>query len=429
MGIDELTKVGCGAAFLWSRLPDDGSPASFIHRCFQRETWRRSGTRARLQLLAGLLAWPFVVFTLIGFFSWHNAAAIRRRNGKGVIRQAREQLALAAGRAILPPWYYIFELYEEEKRQRAGCYLHRFETKRAIYDWLRDCNGGLPVPAVRSTEFLRNKALFPQRCSAFGLPAAPVLMVLENGRVMQPSGHDAVLPKHDIFVKPLYGTSGKGAERWEYLGEARYRNSQGSPATEAELLAHLRALTVVRGRGHIVLPRLVNHPDLADLSNGALTTVRLMTCRNEVGAYEVTNAVFRMAQGRNSAVDNFHAGGIAAKVDIHTGELGRAVDGAMAMGCATGWCDKHPDTGGQILGRQLPRWQEILNLVRRAHTLAFADQVVIGWDVALVSDGPLLIEGNKGPDVDLIQRSHGVPLGDARLGELLAFNLRRAFDS
>jgi hypothetical protein len=41
----------------------------------------------------------------------------------------------------------------------------------------------------------------------------------------------------------------------------------------------------------------------------------------------------------------------------------------------------------------------------------------------------LLIEGNKGPDVDLIQRSHGVPLGDARLGELLAFNLRRAFDS
>jgi hypothetical protein len=154
-----------------------------------------------------------------------------------------------------------------------------------------------------------------------------------------------------------------------------------------------------------------------------------MTCRNEVGAYEVTNAVFRMAQGRNSAVDNFHAGGIAAKVDIHTGELGRAVDGAMAMGCATGWCDRHPDTGGQILGRRLPRWQEILDLVRRAHTLAFADQVVIGWDVALVGDGPLLIEGNKGPDVDLIQRSHGAPLGDGRLGELLAFNLRRAFDS
>jgi hypothetical protein len=143
----------------------------------------------------------------------------------------------------------------------------------------------------------------------------------------------------------------------------------------------------------------------------------------------VTNAVFRMAQGRDSAVDNFHAGGIAAKVDIDTGELGRAVDGAMAMGCATGWCDEHPDTGGQILGRRLLCWQKILDLVRPAHTLAFADQVVVGWDVALVSDGPLLIEGNKGPDVDLIQRSHGVPLGDGRLGELLAFNLRRAFGS
>src|SRR5262245_54097945 len=100
MGIDELTKVGCGAVFIWSLLPDDGSPASFIHRCFLREVRRQSSTRARLQLLAGLLAWPVIVMFLIGFFSWHNAAAIRWRTGKGAIRQAWEQLALAAGRAI-----------------------------------------------------------------------------------------------------------------------------------------------------------------------------------------------------------------------------------------------------------------------------------------------------------------------------------------
>src|SRR5262249_7631793 len=148
------------------------------------------------------LAWPVIVISLIGFFTWHNAAAIRWRTGKGALRQAWEQLALAADRAILPPWYYIFELYEEEKRQGAGRYLHRFETKRAIYDWLRDCTGVLPVPAVRTPEFWRNRALFPQRCRSFGLPAAPVLMVLENGRVVQPSGNDAALPKEDIFVKP-----------------------------------------------------------------------------------------------------------------------------------------------------------------------------------------------------------------------------------
>jgi hypothetical protein len=63
-------------------------------------------------------------------------------------------------------------------------------------------------------------------------------------------------------------------------------------------------------------------------------------------------------------------------------------------------------------------------LVTRA-LAAFADRVLIGWDVAIMSDGPELVEGNGGPDLDIIQRTHRAPLGDARLGELLAYHLRR----
>jgi len=62
-------------------------------------------------------------------------------------------------------------------------------------------------------------------------------------------------------------------------------------------------------------------------------------------------------------------------------------------------------------------------LARRAHTTAFADHVVIGWDIAILSEGPCLIEGNKGPDLDLVQRSHAEPLGNTRLGVLLAYNM------
>jgi hypothetical protein len=38
---------------------------------------------------------------------------------------------------------------------------------------------------------------------------------------------------------------------------------------------------------------------------------------------------------------------------------------------------------------------------------------------------PRLVEGNKGPDLDLTQRSHVEPFGNARFGQLLAYNLRR----
>ena len=70
-------------------------------------------------------------------------------------------------------------------------------------------------------------------------------------------------------------------------------------------------------------------------------------------------------------------------------------------------------------------WDEVCDLVRRAHS-AFHDWVVIGWDVAITADGARLVEGNSGPDIDLIQRPLRTAFGDARLGELLAYHLSRS---
>ncbi len=153
-----------------------------------------------------------------------------------------------------------------------------------------------------------------------------------------------------------------------------------------------------------------------------------MSCRNEQGEFEVTNAVFRMAQNSTVVVDNFHRGGIAANVDIHTGELGRATCGAWGS-TVDGWYEQHYETGAQILHRKLPCWPELIDLVRHAHGSAFSDQVVIGWDVALLDSGPCMIAINKAPDLDMIQRIGRGPVGNERLGKLLAFNLRRTVEA
>jgi len=421
---EDIVKAGSGAVVVWGLLPEDGSPSTFIHRCFSREAWREAGLQGRLELCAGVLAWPFIMPAVIAVFTWYNGGWVKKRTGKGILRQMSEQLMLAAAHALLPPWYYIFELYRDDNRRRAGEYLNRFETKRFIYPFLRKYNGGLPVPAVRSTECLSDKALFADRCRQHGLPAVSALKVFENGRVVRSEGSEADLPEFDLFVKKLRGTGGRGAERWEYQGGGLYRDHTGAILSAKALIERLAASTVDK-RGCVVLPRLVNHPDIADLSNGALATVRVVTCRNERDEYEVTNASLRMAQGSASIVDNFHAGGIVARVDLPTGVVGPATDGAMALGPGRGWCDTHPDTGAPIAGRTLPYWPETLDLARRAHSLAFPDHVVIGWDIAILADGPRLVEGNKGPDLDLVQKSHRGPLGNARLGELLAFHLRR----
>ena len=423
MRAEEIVKFASGAAVTWPLLPHDGTPAGLFHYCCRREMWRESRPWKRVGLVVTLLAWPVLIPILISFYTWHNGAGVRHRHGKSIARQMWEQTLVAVKDSTLPPWYYIFELHDDEKRSRAGEYLHRFETKRFAYEFLRRYDGGRPVPASRSTYFLSSKALFTERCREYGLSVVPILLQIQDGKVQGDTLSKATLPRTDLFFKLVRGTGGNGAERWVHLDGDRYQDVHGTTLGENELLQRFKMLSLKRRKGYVVQPRLVNRPDIADLSNGSLTTVRVVTCRNQQGEYEATHAAFRMAQGKTSVVDNFHAGGILSKVDLQTGELDRATDGAMALGPGTGWCEYHPDTGGRILGRKLPLWGEVLDLARRAHTTAFADHVVIGWDIAILSEGPCLIEGNKGPDLDLVQRSHAEPLGNTRLGVLLAYNM------
>jgi len=180
---------------------------------------------------------------------------------------------------------------------------------------------------------------------------------------------------------------------------------------------------VSRTEPYLVQQRAQNHPLIADLSNGALNTVRMISCLDEQEQPEIIGAVLRMAVGRNVTVDNVHAGGIAAPIDLERGLLSRAT--YMGIDSSEGWIDRHPVTGATITGRALPNWQELCDLVRRAHS-AFQDWAVVGWDVAIMGDGPRLVEGNSGPDIDLIQRPLRMAFGENRLGELLAFHLRQS---
>lgn len=131
-----------------------------------------------------------------------------------------------------------------------------------------------------------------------------------------------------------------------------------------------------------------------------------------------------MPRSPDVVVDNFHAGGIASAVDLTNGELGTATD--MGLTADSRWWGHHPTTGAEIVGRVLPHWSAVVALGLAAHRL-FPDQVAIGWDIAILEGGPCLIEGNKSPDLDIIQRTTGVPAGNSRLGRLLARHMKHAF--
>ena len=382
------------------------APAEYLHRYYAYRYWRLPF--GPLKALVAAVVWPLALAVAIVIFTRRNGRAIAERTGVSVSAQLWGQVEMAARYAIAPFWYYMFELYLPERKKQAALYLTAHETIGPAYSVLQ------PPPGADGMD---DKIWFAEHCHTMGVRAVPVLMHFSKGMLQPLKGGSAVLPDGDLFVKPRSGSGGHRMERWDFLGEARYRNAHGEVLTRAQLMDKLKQQSLKDD--FLVQPRLANHPALDDISNGALATVRLLTCRNEAGRAEATNAAFRMAIG-NSVVDNFHQGGLATAVDMKTGVIGIASD--IGISPQVGWRDTHPVSGARFAGRTLPHWPEVVALAVKAHE-AFPERVVVGWDVAMLADGAMIIEGNGKPDLDIHQRAERAPAGGSRIAMLLRFNV------
>jgi Sugar-transfer associated ATP-grasp len=302
---------------------------------------------------------------------------------------------------VVAPWYYVLPLHRDGAR-RAPTFLQRCETKRGIYALLKGENQSP----------LGDKKAFAERCTAAGIRCVTCELTVDSREV-----DPAALPDCDLFIKPLIGCGGKGAERWDRAGNRTWSNGMLVLGDRA-LLDHLRG----KRRPLIIQKRVQPHPALEPLSSGAVPTVRAITCLDEQGRPEIVAAVFRMSIGANRTVDNIHAGGLACAVSLEDGALGVASN--LGSDARLGWRSHHPTTGARIEGTCLPFWDQVKALAVQAHE-AFADRVMIGWDIAIAEDGPIVIEGNRGPDMDLMQRF--MEFGfchEHRLTELIAHHLR-----
>ena len=187
---------------------------------------------------------------------------------------------------------------------------------------------------------------------------------------------------------------------------------------DRELVDRLRS----KGEKLVVQRRIRPHPTLEPLTSGALPTVRALTILDEDGWPEIVAAVFRMSTGKNRTVDNIHAGGLACAVALREGVLGLASN--LGSDARLGWHSHHSTTGAPIQGKRLSFWSEVKALAERAHEVV-EGRLVLGWDIAITEHGPIIIEGNRGPDMDLMQRFMDVGFCQShRFGELIAHHLR-----
>jgi hypothetical protein len=175
----------------------------------------------------------------------------------------------------------------------------------------------------------------------------------------------------------------------------------------------------------VLQERLQNHRALEPLTLGALCTARMMTYRMPGEAPRLLVACYRMPVGDLPA-DNYSQGGLVADIDLETGRLGNALRQDEQRIVVP--VDRHPSTAAPIQGHQLPWWPEAVRLVVEAHAAA-GRMVFVGWDVAFLAGGPVLVEANLVPGSKLIQMPSGVPLGETPWVACVNAHLRATFGS
>lgn len=194
----------------------------------------------------------------------------------------------------------------------------------------------------------------------------------------------AFLDRHDVcMVKPYDGLGGKGIYKC-YAKDVTDRKALFDDCVANRMFVE----ELVR-----------QHPQMNEMCAKSVNTMRIITF-NDHGKPEVLWICLRVGNGHND-VDNFSAQGMAAKVDIQTGRVvGNAVNGENEE------FTHHPVTGMQFDGFQIPCFEEAKELVKKA-SLESDKILVVGWDVAISENGPVVIEGNRRPGLGIVQQVEG----------------------
>ncbi len=263
--------------------------------------------------------------------------------------------------------YYIFEMYDLNFKQRKTIMTRGINNK-----YIKKLNNpNFWYIFDLKDEFNRRYRKYLKRDWLFLEKEADFYQFIKN--------------KEYIIAKPRNGTCGHGIEK---IKIADYDN----------LFSYLveKNLTVIE--------ELVNQHDLINkLHPYSVNTLRMITIFD--GDKAKLAAVY-MRIGNGNHVDNFNSGGMVVPVDIKSGEiLYPAYDKAKNL------YERHPETGHVIKGFQVPLFQEAVKMVEEVAKI-IPEVGIVGWDVAITNEGPLLIEANNFPGHDIYQlpphRTNGI---------------------
>jgi alpha-L-glutamate ligase-like protein len=196
----------------------------------------------------------------------------------------------------------------------------------------------------------------------------------------------------DFVIKPAQGSGGNGIIVIAGRSGSNWRGIGGRIYTAFDLRKHISDIifgvhSLDQRDSAIIESRIVQHADMQLLSPLGLADVRIILC-DHVPILSMTRLPTRLSDG---------------KANLHQGALGVAIDifsGVTVSGLFKGKpVEIHPDSGIPLLGRTVPFWPEVMALARLA--ARSVPLKYLGVDISIAPDGPLLLEINVRPGLEI----------------------------
>ena len=134
---------------------------------------------------------------------------------------------------------------------------------------------------------------------------------------------------------------------------------------------------------------IIQHPDVSAIYPYSINTLRIHTCIYKSGQIGLVSTYMRFGS-KGSYVEGGGLGTIYIDVDMNSGRLGPCARKNFEWGGDI--YTHHPDTGYMFAGFEVPYLVDALKMAKSA--AGFLPYRLVGWDIAIAEEGPILIEGN-----------------------------------
>lgn len=191
----------------------------------------------------------------------------------------------------------------------------------------------------------------------------------------------------DLFLKPIDGIGGYGCIllNKNKLEEQIMKNGD----------------QILSGN-YIHQEKISQHDAINTIHANSVNTLRVNTYLDKKGECYILSALMRFGSG-NSITDNVSSGGFYVAVNIEE----EILEGVGKQGITSGGdiYEYHPNSNIKLNGYKLPYIKEAINTAKLAALKT--PTRIIGWDIAITNEGPVIIEGNTNPSLHMADITYG----------------------